>query len=205
MTSLLMSYPPISISHRLFPWRYSNSRDIVATSPSFSRPAPPPPASTRKSSPESWVAGYNYYARQGSIWNKFNKKKKKNTHTHTDTQRRAVSISNNFVVQVWTWNRLISNIAGTVTSTPVSKRMLCVSHLSYSCQGEKKLWSSKNVYYTLLQESISHMVIVVGKARENGRNIVGCYMLRPFAHPQCIDVVACCWELLRKVWNQSNL
>ena len=25
-------------------------------------------------------------------------------------------------------------------------------------------------------------------------NIVGCYMLRPFAHP-----VACCWMLLRKV------
>ena len=30
-------------------------------------------------------------------------------------------------------------------------------------------------------------------------NIVGCYMLRLFAHP-----VACCWELLRKVWNRSN-
>ena len=27
-------------------------------------------------------------------------------------------------------------------------------------------------------------------------NIVGCYVLRPFAHPA---VVACCWELLRKV------
>ena len=43
------------------------------------------------------------------------------------------------------------------------------------------------------------MIIAVGKARANGRNIVGCYMLRPFAHPQCIDVVAYCWELLRKV------
>ena len=43
------------------------------------------------------------------------------------------------------------------------------------------------------------MIIVVGKARENGRNTVECYMLRPFAGPQCIDVVACCWELLRKV------
>ena len=31
-------------------------------------------------------------------------------------------------------------------------------------------------------------------------NIFGCYTSRPFAHP-----VACCWELLRKVWNQSNL
>ena len=33
----------------------------------------------------------------------------------------------------------------------------------------------------------------------NGRNIVGCYMLRPFAHP-----AACCWMLLRKVGNRSN-
>ena len=32
------------------------------------------------------------------------------------------------------------------------------------------------------------------KPRTNGRNIVGCYMLRPFAHP-----AACCWMLLRKV------
>ena len=39
MTSLLMSSPPISISHRLFRCRYSNSRDVVASSPSFSRPA----------------------------------------------------------------------------------------------------------------------------------------------------------------------
>ena len=33
-------------------------------------------------------------------------------------------------------------------------------------------------------------------------NIVGCYMLRPFAHPA---VVACCWGLLRKVWNRLNV
>ena len=39
MTSLLMSSPPISILHRLFRCRYSNSRDLVASSPSFSRPA----------------------------------------------------------------------------------------------------------------------------------------------------------------------
>ena len=32
------------------------------------------------------------------------------------------------------------------------------------------------------------------KPRENRRNIVGCYMLRPFAHP-----AACCWMLLRVV------
>ena len=37
MTSLLMSSPPISISHRLFRCRYSNSRDVVASSSSFSR------------------------------------------------------------------------------------------------------------------------------------------------------------------------
>ena len=30
-------------------------------------------------------------------------------------------------------------------------------------------------------------------------DIVECYMFRPFAHP-----VACCWELLRKVWKWSN-
>ena len=34
-----MSFKPISISHRLFRCRYSNSRDVVASSPSFSRPA----------------------------------------------------------------------------------------------------------------------------------------------------------------------
>ena len=39
MTSLLMSYPPIGISYRLFRCRYSNSGDVVASSPSFSRPA----------------------------------------------------------------------------------------------------------------------------------------------------------------------
>ena len=32
------------------------------------------------------------------------------------------------------------------------------------------------------------------KPRANGRNIVGSYMLRPFAHP-----VRCCWMLLRVV------
>ena len=36
MTSLLMSSLPISISHRLFQSRYSNSRDVVASSPFFS-------------------------------------------------------------------------------------------------------------------------------------------------------------------------
>ena len=36
MTSLLMSSWPISISHWLFRCRYSNSKDVVASSPSFS-------------------------------------------------------------------------------------------------------------------------------------------------------------------------
>ena len=35
------------------------------------------------------------------------------------------------------------------------------------------------------------------KPRANGRNIVGCYILRPFAHP-----VACCWMLLH-IFAQS--
>ena len=39
MTSLLMSSPPISIWHRLCRCRYSISRNVVASSPSFSRPA----------------------------------------------------------------------------------------------------------------------------------------------------------------------
>ena len=38
------------------------------------------------------------------------------------------------------------------------------------------------------------------KPRANGRNIVGCYMLRPFAHP-----VACCWILLRVVTQSLKL
>ena len=47
MTSLLMSSPPISISNRLFRCRYSNSRDVVASFPSFCQ-----------SAPESLLAGY---------------------------------------------------------------------------------------------------------------------------------------------------
>ena len=37
------------------------------------------------------------------------------------------------------------------------------------------------------------------KPRENGRNIVGCYMLRPFAHH-----VACCRVLLGVVVQRSK-
>ena len=43
ITSLLMSSPPIRISHRLFRYRYSNSRNVVACCPSFSRPVARPP------------------------------------------------------------------------------------------------------------------------------------------------------------------
>ena len=43
-----------------------------------------------------------------------------------------------------------------------------------------------------LGESRPFLSFAVGmKPRANGRNIVGCYMLRPFAHP-----VACCCVLL---------
>ena len=37
------------------------------------------------------------------------------------------------------------------------------------------------------------------KPHANGRNIVGCYMLRPFAHPALLHVVGCCCVLLCKV------
>ena len=46
---------------------------------------------------------------------------------------------------------------------------------------------------------VSQPFILCVKPRANGRNIVGCYMLRPLPHP-----VACCWMLLHKVWNRSN-
>ena len=39
LTSLLISSLPISISHRLFRCRYSDCRDLVASSPSFPSPA----------------------------------------------------------------------------------------------------------------------------------------------------------------------
>ena len=46
----------------------------------------------------------------------------------------------------------------------------------------------------LLQKVKQHIHTFSFKPRANGRNIVGCYMLRPFAHP-----VPCCWMLLRVV------
>ena len=42
-----MSSPPISISHRLFRCRYTNFREVIASSPSFCQ-----------SAPESLLAGY---------------------------------------------------------------------------------------------------------------------------------------------------
>ena len=53
ITSLLMSSLLISISHRLFRSRYSNSRDIVGSC-SFLYPP------HRQSAPESLLAGYQY-------------------------------------------------------------------------------------------------------------------------------------------------
>ena len=43
MTSLLMSFSSVSISHRFFRCWYSNFRDVVASSPSFSLPPPERP------------------------------------------------------------------------------------------------------------------------------------------------------------------
>ena len=54
----MMSPPPISISHRLFRCRYSNSRDVVASSPSFCQ-----------SAPESFLAGYFLRTPSGPITN----------------------------------------------------------------------------------------------------------------------------------------
>ena len=59
------------------------------------------------------------------------------------------------------------------------------------------LISSSKLYRSILCTSKLKSTEV--KPRTNGRNIVGCYMLGPFAHP-----VACCCVLLRKVWNRSN-
>ena len=38
------------------------------------------------------------------------------------------------------------------------------------------------------------------KPRANGRDIVGCYLFYPFAHP-----IACSWEFFHKVLNSSNV
>ena len=52
VTSLLMSSSPISISNRLFRCRYSNFRDVVASSPSFCRPNAKGPRRARSQAKE---------------------------------------------------------------------------------------------------------------------------------------------------------
>ena len=43
------------------------------------------------------------------------------------------------------------------------------------------------------------------KPCSNGRNIVGCYILCPFAHPvACCCIMFVAWCLWHKVWNRSN-
>ena len=56
MMSLLMSSPPISISHRLFRCRYSNSKDVVASSPFFSHSAARAPQRACSQA----ITGYTY-------------------------------------------------------------------------------------------------------------------------------------------------
>jgi len=62
MTSMPISSPPISISHRLFRCRYSNSRNVVASSPSCSRPAS---GVTRRVCSQAKVPGTN---RSSTAW-----------------------------------------------------------------------------------------------------------------------------------------
>ena len=52
VTSLLMLSSPISISSRLFRCRYSNFRDVIASSPSFCRPAARAPRRARSHAKE---------------------------------------------------------------------------------------------------------------------------------------------------------
>ena len=55
----------------------------------------------------------------------------------------------------------------------------------------KSFYSLINVFCFRASNVYEDKGKVLTEQRANGRNIVGCYMLRPFAHP-----VACCWELL---------
>ena len=64
ITSLLMSSLLISISHRLFRSRYSNSRDIVGSC-SFLYPP------HRQSAPENLLAGYQYLWVNKTNWSKY--------------------------------------------------------------------------------------------------------------------------------------
>ena len=66
MTSLLVSSLPINISHQLFQSRYLNSRDLVASSSSFSRPAARAPqrACTQTGQFPQWVPSRFYSLKQ---------------------------------------------------------------------------------------------------------------------------------------------
>ena len=64
---------------------------------------------------------------------------------------------------------------------------------------ESGMWRHTRCGVTVKSRQDKTMTQVFLKPRANRRNIVGCYMLRPSAHP-----VACCCVLLRKVWNRSN-
>ena len=57
----------------------------------------------------------------------------------------------------------------------------------------KSFYSLYNVFCVRARNVYEDKGKVLTEQRANGRKIVGCYMLRPFAHP-----VACCWELLRQ-------
>ena len=74
MTSLLMSSPPISISHRSFRCRYSNSRDVVASSPSLLRPAARKPR--RACSQATMILVYSQYSEWGATATENGKSKK---------------------------------------------------------------------------------------------------------------------------------
>ena len=56
MTSSLMSSPPISISHCLFQCRYLYSRDVAASSPSFSHPATGAPQRACSKASSGWLS-----------------------------------------------------------------------------------------------------------------------------------------------------
>ena len=58
--TLVMSSPPINILHWLFQRRYSNSRDVVAISPSFPHTPPPPTPSPPAECPESLLTSYMF-------------------------------------------------------------------------------------------------------------------------------------------------
>ena len=54
----------------------------------------------------------------------------------------------------------------------------------------KSFYSLNNVFCFRASNVYEDKGKVLTEQRANGRDIVGCYMLRPFAHP-----VACCWAI----------